>query len=99
MVSYGRRTDFENNNDEWKKLFEAHPDSPETLLPIAKSPSHSQRIRGGTGGCSQLPANPDIVPDPLVRSILYRSAADGANLWPEIRLSPGLSQMNRTIDT
>ena len=30
----------------------------------------------------------------LVRSILYRSAAAGADLWSEIRL-PRLSQMNR----
>jgi hypothetical protein len=31
MAAYGARTAFENSNPEWKKLFEAQPDSPETL--------------------------------------------------------------------
>ena len=32
MAAYGARTAFENANLEWKKLFAAQPDSPETLL-------------------------------------------------------------------
>jgi len=34
MRSYGLRTDFENKNEEWRKLFQAQPDSPETLLSV-----------------------------------------------------------------
>jgi len=34
MAAYGARTAFENANLEWKKLFEATPDSPETLLSV-----------------------------------------------------------------
>jgi hypothetical protein len=34
MAAYGARTAFENSDPEWKKLFEAHPDSPETLLSV-----------------------------------------------------------------
>lgn len=34
MIAYGLRTDFENKNAEWRKLFEAQPDSPETLLSV-----------------------------------------------------------------
>src|ERR1700678_3295690 len=31
MAAYGARTAFENSNNEWKNLFAAKPDSPETL--------------------------------------------------------------------
>lgn len=34
MAAYGARTAFENNNSEWKKLFAAQPDSPETLISV-----------------------------------------------------------------
>ena len=34
MAAYGARTAFENSNTEWKKLFEAQPDSPETLRSV-----------------------------------------------------------------
>jgi hypothetical protein len=34
MAAYGARTAFENANPEWKKLFAAQPDSPETLLSV-----------------------------------------------------------------
>ncbi len=34
MAAYGARTAYENSNAEWKKLFEARPDSPETLLSV-----------------------------------------------------------------
>ncbi len=34
MAAYGARTAFENANPEWKTLFEATPDSPETLISV-----------------------------------------------------------------
>jgi len=34
MAAYGARTAYENSNPEWKKLFEAKSDSPETLLSV-----------------------------------------------------------------
>jgi hypothetical protein len=34
MAAYGARTTFENSNSEWRKLFAAHPDSPETLVSV-----------------------------------------------------------------
>ncbi len=34
MAAYGARTAFENSNSEWKKLFAAQPDSPETLVSV-----------------------------------------------------------------
>lgn len=34
MAAYGARTTFENANPEWRKLFEATPDSPETLRSV-----------------------------------------------------------------
>ena len=34
MTAYGQRADFESGNEEWKRLFEAHPDSPETLVSV-----------------------------------------------------------------
>lgn len=34
MAAYGARTAFENNNPEWKRLFAAHPDSPERLVSV-----------------------------------------------------------------
>ena len=34
MAAFGARTAFENSNSEWKKLFAAQPDSPETLLSV-----------------------------------------------------------------
>jgi quinol monooxygenase YgiN len=34
MAAYGARTAFENANPDWKKLFEAVPDSPERLLSV-----------------------------------------------------------------
>lgn len=34
MAAYGSRTAFENANAEWRKLFEAQPDSPETLVSV-----------------------------------------------------------------
>ena len=34
MAAYGARTAFENANPDWKRLFEATPDSPETLLSV-----------------------------------------------------------------
>ena len=34
MAAYGARTAYENANPEWKKLFEAREDSPETLLSV-----------------------------------------------------------------
>lgn len=34
MAAYGARTRFENSNPEWKKLFEAQPESPETLRSV-----------------------------------------------------------------
>jgi hypothetical protein len=32
MAAYGARTAYENGNAEWRKVFEAKPDSPETLM-------------------------------------------------------------------
>lgn len=40
MMSYGYRTDFENNNEEWRRLFSAHPDPPETLLSVELLTEH-----------------------------------------------------------
>jgi len=34
MAAYGARTAYENSNPEWKRLFEAKADSPETLLSV-----------------------------------------------------------------
>lgn len=34
MAAYGARTAFENGNNEWKDLFAAKPDSPETLISV-----------------------------------------------------------------
>ncbi len=34
MAAYGARTAFENSNGDWKKLFAAQPDSPETLISV-----------------------------------------------------------------
>jgi hypothetical protein len=34
MAAYGARTTFENSNSEWRKLFAAQPDSPETLVSV-----------------------------------------------------------------
>jgi hypothetical protein len=34
MAAYGKRTTFENNNKDWKRLFTAAPDSPERLLSV-----------------------------------------------------------------
>lgn len=34
MAAYGARTAFENANAEWKRLFEARPDSPERLVSV-----------------------------------------------------------------
>lgn len=34
MAAYGARTAFENSNADWRALFEAKPDSPETLLSV-----------------------------------------------------------------
>jgi hypothetical protein len=34
MAAYGARTAFENANSDWKKLFSAQPDSPETLVSV-----------------------------------------------------------------
>jgi hypothetical protein len=34
MAAYGARTTFENGNPDWRALFEAQPDSPETLLSV-----------------------------------------------------------------
>jgi hypothetical protein len=34
IAAYGARTAFENRNREWKELFAAQPDSPETLLSV-----------------------------------------------------------------
>ena len=34
MAAYGARTAFENANEDWKKLFAAQPDSPETLRSV-----------------------------------------------------------------
>jgi hypothetical protein len=34
MAAYGARTAFENANPDWRRLFEATPDSPETLLSV-----------------------------------------------------------------
>jgi hypothetical protein len=34
MAAYGARTAFENSNSEWKELFAAQPDSPETLISV-----------------------------------------------------------------
>jgi quinol monooxygenase YgiN len=34
MAAYGARTAFENSNPEWRQLFEAQPDSPETLRSV-----------------------------------------------------------------
>jgi NIPSNAP len=34
MAAYGARTAFENANPEWCNLFEATPESPETLLSV-----------------------------------------------------------------
>jgi hypothetical protein len=34
MAAYGARTAFENANPEWKQLFAAKPDSPETLVSV-----------------------------------------------------------------
>jgi hypothetical protein len=34
MAAYGARTTFENDNPEWRALFAAHPNSPETLVSV-----------------------------------------------------------------
>jgi hypothetical protein len=34
MAAYGSRTAFENSTPAWKSLFEAKPDSPETLISV-----------------------------------------------------------------
>ncbi len=34
MAAYGARTAFENANSDWKALFEASADSPETLISV-----------------------------------------------------------------
>ncbi len=34
MAAYGARTTFENANPEWRALFAAHPNSPETLVSV-----------------------------------------------------------------
>jgi len=34
MTAYGARTAYENDNTEWKVLFEAAPDSPERLVSV-----------------------------------------------------------------
>jgi hypothetical protein len=34
MAAYGARTAFENANPAWRALFEAKPDSPETLVSV-----------------------------------------------------------------
>ena len=34
MAAYGARTAFEDSDPAWKNLFEAKPDSPETLLSV-----------------------------------------------------------------
>jgi hypothetical protein len=34
MAAYGARTDFEDSNREWRELFAATPDSPETLVSV-----------------------------------------------------------------
>ena len=34
MAAYGARTTFENANPEWRALFAAHPNSPETLISV-----------------------------------------------------------------
>lgn len=34
MAAYGARTAFENANPEWRKLFEATPESPESLISV-----------------------------------------------------------------
>lgn len=34
MAAYGERAAFENSSPEWKKLFEAQPDSPEILRSV-----------------------------------------------------------------
>ncbi len=33
-AAYAARTAFENGNSDWKKLFAAQPDSPETLISV-----------------------------------------------------------------
>ena len=56
MAAYGARTAFENANAEWRKLFEATRDSPETLLsvellteitPDAPGPNEAERMPFG----------------------------------------------------
>jgi hypothetical protein len=34
MAAFGARTDFEDSNREWRELFAATPDSPETLVSV-----------------------------------------------------------------
>jgi hypothetical protein len=34
MAAYGARTEFENRNVEWRRLFETQADSPEKLLSV-----------------------------------------------------------------
>jgi hypothetical protein len=34
MAAYGARTDYENSNAEWRELFAAKQDSPETLVSV-----------------------------------------------------------------
>ena len=34
MAAYGARTDYENSDPEWRELFAAKPDSPETLVSV-----------------------------------------------------------------
>lgn len=34
MAAYGARTSFENANAEWRRLFEATPESPERLVSV-----------------------------------------------------------------
>ena len=34
MIAYGARTEFENNNEQWRELFSGGPDSPEHLVSV-----------------------------------------------------------------
>ncbi len=45
MAAYGARTDFEINNNDWRELFCAKPDSPEHLLSVQILTELDQRDR------------------------------------------------------
>jgi len=51
MEACGARTASENSNSEWKNLFAAQPDSPETLISVELLTELRRRLSFGPSGC------------------------------------------------